>query len=106
MTFTAPSWVPSITDLPDVPIFEFMFDEKYGRAPLESSLDPYVCSISGKTISPKEQKERVESLAQALASELHWEVNKGTEYEKVISVFALNTVGLTNLDYEFSESEG
>jgi len=34
----------------------------------------------------------VELLAQVLAVELGWSVNEGSEYDKVVSVFALNTV--------------
>ena len=94
MVFYPPAWAPKLLfDPPDtVSICDFVLDEKHGRLPLESSLDPYTCGISGKSYTAKEQKQRTEHLARALAKEFGWRVNEGTEYEKVAGVFALNTV--------------
>ena len=36
--------------------------------------------------------DRVDHLARALSKEFGWEPNKGTEWDKVIGIFALNTV--------------
>jgi hypothetical protein len=94
MVFKAASWLPPLPDLPDVSLCEFMFDEQYGRAPIATSLPAYVCSISNKSISALEQKQRVEVMARALAIELGWSVNNGSEFDKVVGVFALNTVRL------------
>lgn len=94
MVFYPPEWVPKLPyDPPDtIPICDFFLDEKYGRLPFEKSFDPYTCAISGKTYSPREQKQRTEQLARALAKEFGWRVNQGTEYDKVVGVFTLNTV--------------
>jgi hypothetical protein len=94
MVFYPPDWVPKLPfDPPDtVPICDFILDEQHGRLPLEISLDPYTCGISGKSYSAREQKQRTEALARALAKELGWEVNKGTEYDKVAGIFAFNAV--------------
>lgn len=94
MVFYPPEWAPKLAfDPPDtVPICDFILDEKHGRLPLERSLDPYTCGISGGSYTAREQKQRTEHLARALAKELGWGVNQGTEYDKVAGVFALNTV--------------
>lgn len=93
MVFTPPSWVPELPEVPDsIPISEFVLNEQYGRAPISESKDSYTCGLSGRTIKPQEQKDRVEIIAKGLQKELGWKVNEGTEYDKVIGVFALNTV--------------
>jgi hypothetical protein len=35
---------------------------------------------------------RVEHLARALSKEFGWQPNEGTEWDKVVGIFALNTV--------------
>lgn len=93
MVFTPVPWAPKLPEVPDtVPICDFMLDEQYGRQPFAKSWDPYTCGLSGKSITAIEQKESVKNLARALAKEFGWGVNAGTEYEKVVGVFALNTV--------------
>ena len=93
MVFTPPAWVPKLPELPDsVPIAEVMLNEKYGRRPIADSLNPYTCGMTGKAYSTQQVKDRVTYLSRALAKELGWEVNKGTEYDKVAGIFGLNTV--------------
>lgn len=93
MVFKAPAFTPPLPEVPDtVPLCEFMFDERYGRCPISKSLDPYTCGLTGQSISAEEQKVRVEYLARALAHEFAWNVNEGTEFDKVVGVFATNTV--------------
>jgi hypothetical protein len=94
MVFYPPDWAPELPfDPPDtLPICDFVLDERHGRLPLERSLDPYTCGISGRSYTAREQKQRTDQLARALAKELGWKVNQGTEYDKVAGVFALNTV--------------
>lgn len=94
MTFLPNNCLPEMPSIPDnIPICDFMFDECYGRCPYSESLDAYTCGLSGKKLSAHEQKERVELLSRALAEELHWRVNEGSEFDKVVGIFALNTVG-------------
>jgi hypothetical protein len=71
-----------------------MFDEKYGRRPINESQNPYTCGISGRTFTTNEIKDRVEYLARSLKKEFGWEINgkKGGEWEKVAGIFSLNTV--------------
>ena len=96
MVFTPPSFVPKLGEVPDtVPVCDFMLNDEHGRYPIAKSKDPYTCGISGKTYSTKEYKQRTEHLARSLSKELGWEPNKGTEYDKVAGIFALNTVSST-----------
>jgi hypothetical protein len=39
-----------------------------------------------------EQKKQIDQLARALNKEFGWKVNEGSEYDKVVNVFAFNTV--------------
>lgn len=93
MVFYPPAWTPKLPEIPDtVPICDFMLDEQYGRRPYAESSDAYTCGLSGKSISAKQQKVNVHNLARGLAKEFGWKVNEGSEYDKVVGVFALNTV--------------
>lgn len=100
MVFVSPEWVPELPNIPDtVPLNDFMFEEQYGRAPFATSLDSYVDGSNGRRVSAQVLKERVASLARALASELNWEVNKGSEFSKLVGVFALNTVDIPTVNW-------
>ena len=69
-----------------------MLDDSYGRCPLKNSRNPFTCGLSGRTYSAVEMVSRVEHLARALSKEFGWQPNKGTEWDKVVGIFALNTV--------------
>lgn len=94
MVFTSPSWVSELPfDPPDsIPISEFMFNEEYGRQPLRDSKPPFTCGLTGKEYSALEVRDRVDYLARALSKELGWQPNVGTEWDKVVGVFTVNTV--------------
>lgn len=94
MVFTAPQWVSKLPfDPPDsIPICDFVFDEKYGRQSLNKALDPFLCGITTKSYSAVEVRDRVELLARGLAKETGWNPNKGSEWDKVVGIFAVNTV--------------
>jgi len=96
MVFTPNPWVPDLPfEPPDsIPISEFMLDENYGRHPLGYSKDPFTCGLSGKSYSSLEVKDRVGQLRRSLAKEFGWRPNEGTEFDKVIGVYCLNTVCL------------
>ncbi|KAI9843297.1 MAG: hypothetical protein M1837_006512 [Sclerophora amabilis] len=99
MVFHPPPWVPKLAfDPPDsIPISEFMFNESYGRCPLGYSKPTFTCGISGLAYSALEVRERIEFLARALAKELNLRPNEGTEWDKVIGIFALNTIDTLTL---------
>jgi hypothetical protein len=69
-----------------------MLDDKHGRVPLKKSRNPFTCGLTGKTYTAVEMADRVEHLAKALSKEFGWNPNQGTEWDKVIGIFALNTV--------------
>ena len=94
MPFYPPPWVPKLPfDPPDsIPICDFILNENYGRHPLGYSHAPFTCGLSGKSYSALEVKERVDYLARGLAKELGWQPNAGSEWDKVIAVFSVNTV--------------
>jgi acyl-CoA synthetase (AMP-forming)/AMP-acid ligase II len=79
--------------VPDsIPICEFMLNEKYGRAAHEKSRDPYTCGLTGKSYSSREVVSRVDQIARGLAKEFGWKPNQGSEWDKTLAVFALNTI--------------
>ena len=94
MVFTAPAWVPKLSqDPPDsIPLSEFILNEEYGRHPLHHSRPPFTCGLTGVEYTAADVRNRVSSLAQGLSKELGWLPNKGTEWDKVIGVFSVNTV--------------
>ncbi|KUJ09310.1 amp dependent CoA ligase-like protein [Mollisia scopiformis] len=108
MVFTPPSWVPALPfDPPDsIPISQFMLDDTYGRCPLKDSRNPFTCGLSGKTYTALEMVDRVDYLARSLAKEFGWHPNKGTEWDKVIGIFALNTVDSMTLAYAVHRLSG
>lgn len=75
-----------------------MLDEQYGRTPFADSKDPFTCGISGKTYSNEQVKERSVLIARALSKELGWKAGLGKEFDKVMGVFALNTVRIRQID--------
>jgi hypothetical protein len=93
MPFYPPSWVPKLPEVPDsISIFDFMLEDHYDRYPLGYARPMFICGLSGKSIDALEVKERVDFLARGLAKELGFQPNAGTEWDKVIGVFGLNTV--------------
>lgn len=69
-----------------------MKDEKYGRRPISKSRNPFTCGLTGRTHSASELFQRSEHLARAFAKRLGWAPNEGTEWDKVLCIFSLNTV--------------
>jgi len=76
-----------------------MLDDAYRACPLKASRNPFTCGLSGKTFTAVELVDRVEFLARALSKEFEWHPNKGTEFDKVIGIFSLNTIDLMTLAY-------
>lgn len=82
-----------LTAIPDnIPISEFILNEKHGRKAHDSSRDPFTCGFTGKTYSSREVVDRVDYLARGLSNELNWAPNQGSEWDKTLAVFTLNTV--------------
>lgn len=74
-----------------------MFDEKYGRYPIHSSRAPFTDGLTGRTYSILEVKQRVDYLSRALSQELGFKAHEGTEWDKVVACFSLNTIDYLTL---------
>jgi hypothetical protein len=94
MVFHPPSFVPKLPFDPpdDISLPEFLFDPKWGRESYDTAEPPFTCGLTGKEYSAAEQHDRVEDLAKGLAKELAWHPNTGSEWNKVVGIFAVNTV--------------
>lgn len=93
MVFLPDQRFGSLAHVPDdIPICEFMLNEKYGRVPHAQSRDPYTCGLTGKTCRSREIVDRVDHIARGLAKEFGWAPNQGTEFDKTLAVFSVNTV--------------
>ncbi|KAJ5087717.1 Acyl-CoA ligase inpC [Penicillium angulare] len=95
MVFLPHSSTGQLATIPDdIPISEFMLNEKYGRLAHDKSSDPYTCGLSGKTYTSRQVVERVDHIARGLAKEFGWSPNKGTEWDKTLAVFSLNSIDM------------
>lgn len=93
MVFKPAAVAGTMPPIPDnIPISEFMLTEGNGRYSLSKARHPFTCGLTGKTYSTLEVKERVDYLSRALAKLLGWQPNSGTEWDKTLCVFSLNTV--------------
>ena len=94
MVFRPPSWVPKLDREPpdSIPISEFMLNDEHGRHPLHLSKAPFTCGLSGAEYSFTEVRDRVNALAVTLSKELGFKPNDGSEWDKVICIYSLNTV--------------
>lgn len=94
MVFHPPAWVPKLPiEVPtDVPLCDFILDDKYARHPLKKSRAPFICGLTGKSYDVYQVKERVESLAAALSKEFNWQPNDGSDWDKVLGIFSANAV--------------
>ncbi|KAH0559178.1 hypothetical protein GP486_004291 [Trichoglossum hirsutum] len=101
MVFYPPEWVPKLPfDPPDsIPISDFMLNEEHGRRPLAQSKPPFTCGITGTEYTALQVRDRVSSLARGLANEFGWHPNQKTEWDKVICVFAVNTIDTLTLTW-------
>jgi acyl-CoA synthetase (AMP-forming)/AMP-acid ligase II len=97
MPFYAPDWVPKLPfDIPDsISVDRFILDENFERHPLGYSRPPFTCGLTGKHYSALEVKERVDFLARGLSKELGVLPNTGSEWDKVIGLFSINTVSIS-----------
>lgn len=93
--FPRPS-TPALAGVPGtVSICDFMLKERHGRKAISKSLDSYVCGISGVRLTAQQQKDNVEWLARSLSRTMGWKVNEGSEFDKVVAIFALNNVSFS-----------
>ncbi|KAJ4202395.1 hypothetical protein NW759_015381 [Fusarium solani] len=108
MVFIPPGWVPQLPfDPPDsISIPEFVNNEKYGRCPIARSRNPFTCSVTGKSFTASQMIEREEYLARAIAQNLGYDSHEGTEWDRVVAVFSLNTVDYIPLTHAVHRLSG
>ncbi|PSR76247.1 hypothetical protein BD289DRAFT_446911 [Coniella lustricola] len=94
MVFEAPSWVPKLPfDPPDnIPLYEFIANDKYGRHPVVKSRNPFTCGLTDKTRTYSQIASRREALARAISKRLGWQPNEETEWDKVACMFSFNSI--------------
>jgi acyl-CoA synthetase (AMP-forming)/AMP-acid ligase II len=69
-----------------------MYDEKHGRYPNTKSRNPYTCGITGKTYTADQVAKRVDHLSRAIGKRLGFSPAEGTEWDRVVALYSLNTV--------------
>ncbi|KAL4738401.1 hypothetical protein BDV11DRAFT_215974 [Aspergillus similis] len=103
-TSSSPAVLPPIPD--NIPISEFMLTDANGRYPLSKARHPFTCGLTGKTYSALEVKDRVEYMSRGLAKLLNWEPNRGSEWDKTLVIFSLNTIDSIPLGWATHELGG
>ncbi|KAL7967293.1 hypothetical protein HDV63DRAFT_150062 [Trichoderma sp. SZMC 28014] len=107
MVFTPPSYIPQLPECPDsITIEEFLRDEKYGRRPLAKSKNPYTCGLTGKTFTAAEVAERTDLLARAIGKRLGFNPHEDTEWERVVAVYAGNSIDYIPLTHAIHRLSG
>ncbi|GAT21108.1 phenylacetyl-CoA ligase [Aspergillus luchuensis] len=107
MVFLPPKEAGTLPPIPDnIPLSEFMLTDLYGRNPLGYSRDPFICGITGKSFSALEVVDRVDYLSRALSKELNWKPNTGTEWDKTLAIFSLNTIDTLPLSWAVHQLGG
>lgn len=93
MVFYPPATTPSLPRVPDdIPICDFIFNDRYRGCQTIKSRNPFTDGVSGQTYSTQEVAQRVGALARALAFEFDWQPNHGSEWDKTVGIFSVNTV--------------
>ncbi|KAM5346992.1 hypothetical protein ACJ41O_009997 [Fusarium nematophilum] len=94
-------------DPPDsVTIPDFVFTENYGRKPFARSRNPYTCGFTGKTYTTAQVVEREDLLARAIAKRLGYDVAEGTEWDRVVGLYSLNTIDYIPLTHALHRLSG
>lgn len=100
MAFYRPSWTPSLgdADIPDdIPLSDFLFDDRFRLRKCEDSGQPFIDSVSGSGYSIPETRRRIEWLAVGLASKLGIHDISGDVWQRVVGLFAVNNVSQKEL---------
>ncbi|KAM0470468.1 hypothetical protein ACHAP7_009532 [Fusarium lateritium] len=108
MVFTPHASVPALPiEPPDsISVAEFMSSEAYGRLPLSQSRNPYTCGVTGKTYTFREVIDREDFLARALSKELQFDPSDGSEWDRVVAIFSVNTIDYIPLTHAIHRLNG
>ena len=87
------------TDIPDsISVADFINTNKAGRKDFSSSRSPYTCGVTGQSRSAAEVAQRVDFLARGLAKNVAFDAHDGTAWDRVVAIYALNTVSSSFLN--------
>ncbi|KAF4439683.1 putative phenylacetyl-CoA ligase, partial [Fusarium austroafricanum] len=107
MTFYPPSWVPKLPDIPDsISVADFINTEKAGRKSFSTSRRPYTCGITGQSRTATQVAERVDFLARGLAKNVGFDPNDGTPWDRVVAIYALNTIDYIPVTHAIHRVDG
>ncbi|PHH66384.1 hypothetical protein CDD81_7439 [Ophiocordyceps australis] len=107
MAFVSPSCYPPLPDLPDsITVGQFVNSEAHGRRPFAASRNPYTCGLTGKTYSCADVARRVDCLARALGRRLGISPAEGTEWDRVVAIYSLNTIDYVPLTHALHRLSG
>lgn len=73
---------------------DFINTEKAGRKALDASKSPYTCGVTGLSRTAAQVAQRVDYLARGLAKNVGFDPSDGTPWDRVVAIYALNTVSL------------
>lgn len=73
-------------------IEEFLFDPEHGRFPIEKSLNPFTCGITGKTRTIPDVRQLVSDLARGISKKLDWHLPVVNQWDRVICLLLPNSV--------------
>ncbi|RGP80661.1 putative phenylacetyl- ligase [Fusarium longipes] len=107
MTFNPPSWAPQLPDIPDsISVADFINTDKAGRKAFSGSKSPYTCGVTGQSRSAAEVAERVDLLARGLAKNVGFDPHDGTAWDRVVAVYALNTIDYIPVTHAIHRVDG
>ena len=99
MAFYRPTWAPRLSDADvpdDIPLFDFLVDDRFRPRKCQDSPPPFVDGVSGQGFGIAETRRRVEWLAAGLARQLGISDFSGEAWQRVVGVFAVNNVRRKN----------
>ncbi|CCT69828.1 probable phenylacetyl-CoA ligase [Fusarium fujikuroi] len=107
MVFYPPPSVSLPFEPPEsITIPDFIFSDKHARKPIAQSRNPFTCGISGKTYTTEEVIQREKLLARALAKRLGYDVHDGTEWDRVVALFSVNTIDYITMTHAVHRLNG
>lgn len=116
MVFLPHASIPKLPfEIPDdIPVHEFLFNEKYGRRAIKDSLPAFTDAVTGKSYKAEDVRNQIEFLARSLSKRLGWKpedsavANLSRDHPpnpdskllggKVLCVFSYNTVSMISKD--------
>lgn len=75
-----------------------MGNDRYGRFPIARAKNPYTCGLTGRTYTAAEVVKREDFLARAIGKRLGFSIHEGTEWDRVVGLYSLNTVNNTHIN--------